>query len=179
MSRIAPIALVLVLALALAGCGAAEADGDLDADTEATETTQEQEASPIATQQVVEEFLASEEGAELEEAASPDPAWDQLGLGLDPTPAEQRRYGTFSIYVVDPERDEAVESLLTDKETLQPLEPDSQGIYWDYDELARSYVAHKRYGPNVVLAWWNEQEEPGTDARWQRLDSLLQGLSSG
>jgi hypothetical protein len=172
--RIAPIAFLLVLALAVVGCGAAEADGDLE-----TETAQEQEAAPIGTQQVVQAFLDSDEGAELELAAGSDPAWDQLGVGLDPTPAEQRRYGTFSIYVVHPDEDEAVDGLLTDKETLQELEPDAQGIYWDYDELARSYVAYKRYGENVVLVWWNEQEEPGTDARWQRLDGLLSGLVSG
>jgi hypothetical protein len=170
--RIAPIAFLLVLALALAGCGASEADGE-------TETTQEQDAAPIATQEVVAEFLDSAEGAELELAAGSDPAWDQLGIGLDPTPAQQRRYGTFSIYVVEPGEDDAVDGLLTDKETLQPLEPDAEGIYWDYDELARSYVAHKRYGENVVLVWWNEREEPGTDARWDRLDGLLSGLVSG
>ena len=48
-----------------------------------------------------------------------------------------------------------------------------------YAELAGSYVAYKRYGSNVVLAWWNEQPEPVTDARFERLDALMQELSEG
>jgi hypothetical protein len=40
-------------------------------------------------------------------------------------------------------------------------------------------VANKQYGPNVVLVWWNEKAEPGTDPRWDRLDALMQKLSAG
>ncbi len=57
--------------------------------------------------------------------------------------------------------------------------PDADGIYWDYDELAKSYVAQKRYGPNVVLAWWNEKRKQGTDERWEQLDQLMQQSVSG
>ena len=57
--------------------------------------------------------------------------------------------------------------------------PTPSGIYWDYDELAKSYVAQKRYGPNAVLVWWNEQREQGTDERWERLDQLLQSVAAG
>ena len=70
-------------------------------------------------------------------------------------------------------------SLLADKDTAKPLQADADGIYWDYDELAKSYVAQKRYGANVVLAWWNESRKQGTDERWERLDGILQGLASG
>lgn len=181
-------ALLLLLALALlaAGCGAsAESDDDaVDTDTTATDTSEtdttedETEAAPIAASQVVQQFLQSEEGAQLEETATPDTAWEQLGLGLNATPKEQRTFGTFTIYVVEPSNGEAVTSLLSDKDTAQPLDQASGGIYWDYDELAKSYVAHKRYGSNVVLAWWNEKPEPGTDARWERLDALMQGLAA-
>jgi hypothetical protein len=113
------------------------------------------------------------------ETAAPDPAWEQLGPGLDIPPAEQERYGTFTIYVVDPEDPEAVGSLLADKDTAQPLQADADGIYWDFDELAKSYVAQKRYGSNVVLAWWNEQRDKGTDERWDRLDEVMQEIASG
>jgi hypothetical protein len=172
MRRIALIPLLL-LALAAAGCGA-NAEND---DAVETDTTQ-QEAAPIGAQQVVEQFLEAE-GAQLEETAMQDVAWDQLGLGLNPTPAEQRQYGIFTIYVVDPERTEAVESLLSDKDTAQPLEESADGIHWDFDEAAKSYVANKQYGPNVVLAWWNEKPEPGTDPRWDRLDALMQKVTAG
>jgi hypothetical protein len=173
MRRIALIPLLL-LALAVAGCGA---DGESD-DAVETDTTQ-QEATPIAAQQVVQQFLEAAEGTQLQETEAQDPAWEQLGLGLNPTPAQQRQYGIFTIYVVDPERTQAVESLLSDKDTAKPLEESADGIHWDFDEAAQSYVANKQYGPNVVLAWWNEKPEPGTDPRWDRLDALMQKLSTG
>ena len=112
-------------------------------------------------------------------ACVPDPSWEQLSLGLDLPAADQKKYGTFTIYVVDPEDPQAVRSLLADKDTAKPLTADADGIYWDFDELARSYVAQKRYGPNVVLAWWNEQREKGTDARWDRLDAIMQDVATG
>lgn len=158
----------LVLALATAGCGSSGESDDND-----------QQAAPIAAQQVVQRFRTVPGMPALRTAAAPDPSWEQLSLGLDITPAVQKKYGTFTIYVVDPEDDEAVTSLLADKDTAKPLERAAGGIYWDYDELAKSYVAQKRYGSNVVLAWWNEKGQQGTDARWQRLDALMQGLASG
>ena len=176
MRRTPLIALLLVLAAALvaAGCGAAaETDDGTDTDAE------RQEAAPIGASQLVAQFKRASGGTQLRGTATPDVAWEQLGLGLNATPAQQRQYGTFSIYVVDPDRDEAVTSLLSDKDTAEPLERDGEGIYWDLDELAGSYVAYKRYGPNVVLAWWSEQPEPVTDARFERLDALMQELSAG
>jgi hypothetical protein len=161
-------ALILLLAvLAAAGCGSS-GDGD----------DGEQEAAPVAAQAVVQEF-EEVPGMPPLQSSAPDPSWEQLGLGLDLPAADQKRYGTFTIYVVDPEDHEAVKSLLADKDTAKPLQPDATGIYWDYDELAKSYVAQKRYGANVVLAWWNEKREQGTDARWQRLDRILQGITNG
>src|SRR5512134_1778387 len=161
-------ALILLLAvIAAAGCGSS-GDGD----------DGEQEAAPIAAQAVVQEF-EEVPGMPPLQSSAPDPSWEQLGLGLDLSAADQKRYGTFTIYVVDPEDPEAVRSLLADKDTAEPLQPDADGIYWDFDELAKSYVAQKRYGSNVVFAWWNEKREQGTDARWQRLDRILQGLTNG
>jgi hypothetical protein len=175
MRRIALIPLLL-LALAAAGCGAeAESDDAVDTDAQTTE----QEAGPIGAQQVVQQFLEAAESTQLEEVEAQDPSWEQLGLGLNPTPAQQRQYGIFTIYIVDPERTEAVDSLLSDKDTAQPLEESADGIHWDFDEAAQSYVANKQYGPNVVLAWWNEKPEPGTDPRWDRLDALMQKLTAG
>ena len=161
-------ALLFLLAALLAGCGSS---GNAD--------DEEQETAPIAAQAVVQQFREVPGMPPLRSAAGADPSWEQLGLGLDISPAAQERFGTFTIYVVDPEDSEAVSSLLADKDTGQPLDPDADGIYWDYDELARSYVAQKRYGENVVLAWWNQSREKGTDERWKQLDSILQGLANG
>ena len=160
-------ALIFLAALAVAGCGSS---GDAD--------DQEQQPAPIAAQSVVQEF-SEVPGMPKLVTAVPDPSWEQLGPGLDIPPAAQERYGTFTIYVVDPEDPEAVRSLLADKDTAEPLQPDADGIYWDYDELAKSYVAQKRYGSNVVLAWWNERREQATDKRWDRLDTVMQDLAKG
>jgi|Tabmets5t2r1_1033131.scaffolds.fasta_scaffold48916_1 hypothetical protein len=162
------LVLLLVLALLAAGCGSSGSGEDED-----------QQAAPIGSQEVIQQFEEVPGMPPLETAAGSDPSWEQLSLGLDLSPAAQERFGTFTIYVVDPEDPEAVRSLLADKDTGKPLEPDADGIHWDFDELAKSYVAQKRYGANVVLAWWNEQREPGTDERWERLDEQLQQLVSG
>jgi hypothetical protein len=160
-----PLLAALLALLGAAGCGSS-ADGD---DIEGA----------IASQAVVQRFDQVPGMPALETTAMPDPSWEQLSLGLDLPAADQKRYGTFTIYVVDAEDPEAVRSLLADKDTAKPLTADADGIYWDFDELARSYVAQKRYGPNVVLAWWNERREKGTDARWDRLDALLRDVAGG
>ncbi len=165
MRRPALILLLLLAILLPAGCGSS-GDGD------------DEEAAPIAAQAVVQEF-DEVPGMPPLQTSAPDPSWEQLSLGLDLPAADQERYGTFTIYVVDPEDPEAVGSLLADKDTAEPLQADASGIYWDYDELAKSYVAQKRYGSNVVLAWWNESRKQGTDERWERLDTVLQGLGNG
>ena len=159
-------AVILLLAAFLAACGTGGDDDD-------------QEAAPIGAQAVIQEFEQVPGMPPLQPAAGSDTSWEQLGLELDLPPADQRRFGTFTIYVVDHEDPEAVPSLLADKDTGEQLQPDAEGIYWDYDELAKSYVAQKRYGENVVLAWWNESREQGTDERWERLDTVLQRLANG
>lgn len=174
MRRTLLIALLVALAagLVVAGCGAA-------AETDDGTETDEQRAAPIAASQVVAQFKRASGGTQLRGTPTPDAAWEQLGLGLNATPEQLQEYGTFTIYVVEPDHDEAVASLLSDKDTAKPLARGDRGIYWDFDELADSYVAHKRYGANVVLAWWNERAEPVTDDRFERLDALMQELSAG
>jgi hypothetical protein len=160
-------ALAAAVALAAAGCGSGTS-GEED----------ELQGKPIAAASVVQQFRSGPGRPLLRSAPGGDAAWDQLSLGLDVSPKLQRRFGTFSIYVVKPGHAAALESLLADKETKKPLERGAGGIYWEFDALAGSYVAYKRYGPNVVLAWWNEKRAPGTDPRWEELDRLLSGLGA-
>jgi hypothetical protein len=165
-TRVLVGALALALALAAVGCGAAQADQD------------DEQTQAITAGQVIQKFRQAPGQPKLRKTAEPDVAWEQLGLGLNVSEELRRTYGVFSVYVVEPERPEAVRSLLKDKETRKTLERNAGGIFWDFDELAGSYVAYKRYGANVVLAWWNEKREPGVDARWTRLDALMSGLET-
>jgi hypothetical protein len=118
-------------------------------------------------------------GKRILRRAAPDPAWEQLGLGLDPSPELVREYGIFVVYVVKPGRGEAVGSLLRDKSTGERLDPDARGIYWEQDTLSDTWVANKRYGRNILLAWFSDSTEPATDARFERLDRILSGLNTG
>ncbi|MGH3006856.1 MAG: hypothetical protein ACRDOS_13360 [Gaiellaceae bacterium] len=167
------IALLLALTTTIplaAACGAAES----------TDDDQVTPGPPSFTaQQVIREFRQTPGQPRLLRATGADVAWEQLSFGLDVRPRLQRRYGTFNVYVVEPGNEEAVGSLLTNKETKKPLERDANGIYWELDTLARSYVAYKRYGANVVVAWWSETREPVADGRFARLDGLLTGLETG
>jgi hypothetical protein len=165
------IALLLALALAAllaGGCGSTQTDEDQD----------QPERTSFTAAQVIEEFKQAPGRPALRSAAGADVAWDQLSFGLNVSPELQRRYGTFNVYVVKRGHEDAVTSLLQNKETKQPLEQGGEGVYWELDTLANSYVAYKRYGANVVLAWWSEGTEPVTDERFARLDELLTGLTS-
>jgi hypothetical protein len=159
-------ALALALALGAGGCGTSGSDQD------------GQQTQAITSGQVVQEFRQAPGEPRLRKTAEPDAAWEQLGLGLNISEELRRRYGVFNVYVVKPGRTEALQSLLKDKETRKELDRDANGMFWDFDDLAGSFVAYKRYGPNVVLAWWNEKKEPGIDARWARLDALMSGLET-
>lgn len=167
MRRVKDSALALALALAVAGCGAVT-----------TADEEQSEGQRITAAQVVREFRQAPGQPRLRPTAEPDEAWDQLGLGLNVSEKLQKRYGVFNVYVVKPGKSEAVRSLLRDKETKKALKK-SGGIYWEYDTLSRSYVAYKRYGSNVVVAWWNERKTPGVDARFTRIDRLLSGIETG
>jgi hypothetical protein len=162
MSRVASLVVVLAVAVVGAACGAS---GDT-----------ENRRSAFTAAEVAGQF-ERETGLRLRESPGEDEAWEQLGLGLDPSPALVRRYGIFSVYVVEPGNAEAVASLLADKETGEPLEPDGSGIRWERDPLSRTWVAHKLYGANVVLVWFSESARRRTDERWARLDASLAGLA--
>jgi len=165
--RVLASAFALALALAVVACGTA------------TQSEDDQPKQLLTAAQVMNQFRQAPGQPKLRATAEPDVAWEQLGLGLNVPARLLERYGVFSIYVVEPSRPEAVRSLLTNKETRKALKRSAAGIYWEYDTASRSYVAYKRYGSNVVLAWWNEKRAPGTDARWTRLDALMSGLETG
>jgi hypothetical protein len=126
--------------------------------------------------QVVQRFKR-ETGTPLQRAAVPDEAWEQLSLGLNASRAQIRRYGVFSVYVAKAGHTKSLDSFLRDKATKKALERDSSGVYWELDSNSGTWVAYKRYAGNVVLAWFSGSASKAADARWQRLDRVLGGLS--
>ena len=167
MKRIALLLALALAALVAGGCGSAQTDEDQS----------QPERTSFTSAQVIREFKQAPGQPALRSAAGTDVAWEQLSFGLNVSPELQRRYGTFNVYVVKRGHDDAVGSLLRNKETKEALERGTDGVYWELDTLANSYVAYKRYGANVVLAWWSESAEPATDDRFERLDALLSGLT--
>ena len=157
--RLLSVLVVGLAALAAAGCGSAPQP--------------EAEERAIASEELISEFGAQPGKLSLRRSGGAGGKFEQLGLGLDPPPDALRRYGIFSIYVVDPGEDEARAGLLTDKTTGDPLEPDERGIYWEYDDHSRTWIANTTYGENVVLVWFSEKRERQTDARWERLHRFL------
>jgi hypothetical protein len=154
--RLALLLLVLAVAVGTTGCGAS------------SETA-------ISSQQVIAEFGAG--GAPLVRKSGPgDSSWDQLGLAEDASQKLIDRYGIFSIYVVEPGKKEAMESLFRDQATSKPL-PHRRGIYWELDSHSNTWTAHTRY-QNLVLIWFTESEQPAVDVRWQRLHKMLRDMAA-
>jgi hypothetical protein len=155
--RIALLSLA-VLALAAAGCGAA---------TDRSET--------VTPAQVTQRFEQAT-GRPLERAAGSDPAWDQLGFGLDQPRSLVERYGIFNVYVGKPGKSQSLASLFKDKATKKPLTRSAGGIYWELDSQSKTWVAYKRYGGNVVLVWFSGSKVQQADERFQQVDSILSEL---
>jgi hypothetical protein len=154
--RLALFLFMLAVAVVGAGCGEASDPG-------------------ITSQQVIAEFEAG--GAPLVRKNGPGgTAWDQLGLAEDAPQRLIDRYGIFSIYVVEPGKKDALDSLFRDTATGKPL-PHRRGIYWELDSHSNTWTAHTRY-ENVVLVWFTESEQPAVDERWQRLHKVVRELAA-
>ena len=160
MRRIALLSLVLLALSVLAGCGAA------------SDQTQEATLTPAQVRETFEQAT----GRPLEAAAVGDPAWDQLGYGLDMSQALVDRYGIFNVYVGKPGKSASLASFFKDKDTDKPLARSADGIYWELDSQSKTWVANKRYGGNVVLVWFSGSKEQAADVRFDRLDAILSGL---
>ena len=160
--RIALLSLAVLALVALAGCGAQSDQTQVDSLTPAQVTQTFKQAT----------------GRPLEPAPVSDPAWDQLGYGLDMPQSLVDRYGIFNVYVGKPGKTASLASLFKDKTTGKPLARGADGIYWELDSQSKTWAAYKRYGGNVVLVWFSGSKEQAADERFDRLDSILTGLHS-
>jgi len=154
------LALVFVLSAGASGCGSGESAPRPEL---------------ISAGQVSGKFK-QETGRPLERAAPADPAWDQLGYGLDPSKQLLEQYGIFSVYVAKPGHVDALGSLLKDKATKKTLKRDAAGVYWEEDSNSGTWVAYKRYARNVVLVWFSGSKTQALDTRFERLDRVLADL---
>jgi hypothetical protein len=158
--RIALLSLALLVLSALSGCGAG---------------TDQSQVLSLTPGQVRQQFQKTT-GKALQPAAVSDPAWDQLGYGLDQSEKLVERYGIFNVYVGKPGKGAALSSLFKDKATGKPLARSTGGLYWELDSQSRTWVAYKRYSGNVVLVWFSSSKKQAADERFERLDSILSGL---
>jgi hypothetical protein len=156
--RIALLSLALLALAAAAGCGAG--------------TDRSQALTPAQVGQRFEQAT----GRALETEPVSDPAWDQLGYGLDQPRSLVDRYGIFNVYVGKPGKSESLASLFKDKATGKPLERSAGGIYWELDSQSKTWVAYKRYAGNVVLVWFSGSKAQQADERFERIDSILSEL---
>ena len=154
---------LLALGALVAGCGAGAAD--------------DEQPAFITAAQVQQRFTeATGNGKLLRRSAGSDEAWVQLGPGLNPSAEVLRRYGTFVVYVVKQGHGKAVASLMRGRRTAGAAQADE--LRWELDTLSDTWVANKRYGENVVLAWFSARKSPALDSRFERLDQILSGLTS-
>jgi hypothetical protein len=158
--RIALLSLAVFAFALLAGCGGA------------SDNSQDQTLTPAQVGQTFQQAT----GRPLEETPVSDPAWDQLGYGLDMPQSLVDRYGIFNVYVGKPGKTASLASFFKDKDTHKPLARGADGIYWERDSQSKTWVAYKRYSGNVVLVWWSGSKEQAADERFGRLDSILSGL---
>jgi hypothetical protein len=163
MARVLTLLLVAIAVVVAPGCGSNDAEPA-------------PERNLLSARQVTNEFT-EETGDKLRSAAGTDPSWEQFNFGLNPPPALVEQYGIFTIYVVDPSDLDAVDSLLADKTTGEPLPKDADGVQWEKDELSGTWIAYRRYADNVVLSWFSESAKQQTDERFERLDAVLSGLA--
>lgn len=160
MRRVALLSLALLALAVAAGCGSG---GD------------QSQAVTLTPGQVRQQF-AQATGRPLARAPVADPAWDQLGFGLDQPRSLVERYGIFNVYVGKPGKAQSLASLFKDKATERPLARSTGGIYWELDSQSRTWVAYKRYADNVVLVWFSGSKDRRADERFERVDSILSGL---
>ena len=154
---------LLALGALVAGCGAGATD--------------DEQPTFITPAEVQQRFVeATGNGRLLRRAPVTDEAWVQLGPGLDPSAEVLERYGTFVVYVVKQGHGQAVASLMRGQRAGGSESGDE--LRWELDTLSDTWVANKRYGENVVLAWFSSRKNPALDARFERLDRILSGLTS-
>jgi hypothetical protein len=158
-------AIILALAISL-GCGLLVGCGSSDS----------QPKPQLLTAGQVSGQFKRETGKSLLRAQTDDVAWVQLGYGLNPSQELLDKYGIFSVYVAKQGHLAALDSLLHDKATKKALEKDPEGVYWELDSNSGTWVAYKRYPPNVVLAWFSGSKTQAVDRRFERVDRVLAGL---
>ena len=106
--------------------------------------------------------------------------WDRIVLNSVATPQQREavmaRYGNFFVSIAHDTG--AIQTLLSDPNTRQPLQPDAHGVYWYRDPgipgVPAAWFALTRYG-NVIAVWMAGGEQR-TDEHWDRMNAELERL---
>ena len=92
--------------------------------------------------------------------------------------AVMARYGYFHVSVAHDT--DAIQTLLSDPNTGQPMEPDARGLYWYRDPgmpgVPASWWAVTRY-TNVIAAWMAGGEQR-TEVHWDRMNAELRAAAA-
>ncbi len=106
--------------------------------------------------------------------------WDQIVINHVATQQERdavlARYGNIVVWIAH--EAESIQTLLTDSNTGEQLQPDARGIYWYYEPgmpgIPGAWWARTRFGN--VIANWMAGGSQRTDERWDRLNAELERL---
>lgn len=123
----------------------------------------------FTAEDVIEHF---EEEAGHDLAVDPTASTTKVVL-VRPDQEANAEFGEFEVFVVNP-RDPNIERVLRVGLGFFRLPADRRGIRWQ--RTRDGWVAAKRYGRNVVLAWHAARTRGALDARWEELDRVFASL---
>jgi hypothetical protein len=172
--RLTAVSALIALGAVLSGCGEDSVPNRVGV-SEQTQLDRVSDELPYTGQQVFDLFYMH--GLYLMRGER----WDRIVLNSVATDQQREavlaRYGTFHVSIAHDT--DAIQTLLSDPTTQQPLQPDDDGVYWYRDPgipgIPAVWFALKRYG-NVIAAWMAGGEQR-TDEHWDMVTAELERLS--
>jgi len=86
-------------------------------------------------------------------------------------PYSTTRFGTFQLFVLDPNKVERMRRVFT-----HGVRPDGRGIHWVPDR-AGGWIGVTVFRRNLLIAWFPPGGTKGVDAAWTRLDRVMRRVA--
>jgi hypothetical protein len=86
-------------------------------------------------------------------------------------PYDTKRFGTFQLFVVRPNRVKRMRRVFTNG-----VDADARGIYWVPDRTG-GWIAVTLFDRNLILAWFPPYRARATDRSWFRLNRAVRSLA--